>query len=78
MTAGQRLELMIQFKEDTLDINTSIGFSGPDGYLTKRLYSQAYFTTNLVKRCVKTMIESKQQVKLLQWLAVALFFNLSI
>ncbi|WP_244905068.1 hypothetical protein [Lysinibacillus boronitolerans] len=50
VTAGQRLELMIQFKEDTLDINTSIGFSGPDGYLTKRLYSQAYFTTNLVKK----------------------------
>ncbi|MGR6906568.1 hypothetical protein [Lysinibacillus sp. BSL11] len=50
VTKGQRLEMTIQLKEAPLDINTSIGFSGPDGYLTKRLYSQAYFTTNLVKK----------------------------
>ncbi|MFM9534504.1 hypothetical protein [Lysinibacillus sp. IITD104] len=50
VTKGQRLDITIQFKEAPLDINTSIGFSGPDGYLTKQLYSKAYFTTNLVKK----------------------------
>lgn len=50
VTKGQRLELTIQLKEAPLDINTSIGFSGPDGYLTKRVYSQAYFTSNLVEK----------------------------
>lgn len=50
VTKGQRLDITIQFKEAPLDINTSIGFSGPDGYLTMRLYSQTNFTTNLVKK----------------------------
>lgn len=53
VTKGQRLEMTIQLKEAPLDINTSIGFSGPDGYLTKRLYSQAYFTTDLVKKVLE-------------------------
>lgn len=47
---GQRIELIIQFKDSPFDMNASVGLSGPDGYLTTKVFSKAYFTERMVKK----------------------------
>lgn len=47
---GQRIELIIQFKDSPFDMNASVGLSGPDGYLLTKVFSKVYFTESMVKK----------------------------
>ena len=47
---GQRIELIIQFKDSPFDMNASVGLSGPDGNLITKVFSKVYFTERMVKK----------------------------
>lgn len=47
---GQRIELIIQYKDSPFDMNASVGLSGPDGYLITNVFSKVYFNESMVKK----------------------------
>jgi len=47
---GQRIELIIQYKDSPFDMNASVGLSGPDGYLITKVFSKVYFNESMVKK----------------------------